>query len=229
MHTQGELFQALLRTTYPTLLETQHLGFIQIFWERGLGRDHWPGASWYSPGNSNIGQHLRTMPSLLKTRVQSWVIHWHWMLQGNQATCLGLHVLTYKSVLGAILSEHLPVTEAVDGWLQSRALLQASRSQGAPRLMFLSALTREELGTSNIQNCYKLTVKLICLKWAQIENIYYHEIGKCHKLGLQLQQSPESCCSTQPRAVKSSPPPQVPANLEHTDREKCLSFLYSQF
>lgn len=127
------------------------------------------------------------------------------MLQGNQASCLGLRVLTYKSVLGAILSEHLPVTEAVDGWLQSRALLQASRSQGAPRLMFLSALTREELGTSNIQNCYKLTIKLVCLKWDQTENIYYHEIGKCHKLGLQLQQSPENCCSTQPRAVKSSP------------------------
>lgn len=53
MHTQGELFQARLRTTYPTLLETQHLGFIQI-----SEREAWGGITDLGP--LDILQAIRT-------------------------------------------------------------------------------------------------------------------------------------------------------------------------
>lgn len=127
---------------------------------------------------------------------------------GNQATSTRLRVLTYKSVPGGILSDSLPVTEAVTDCCRvglcskPPPMLEARELSGSCSCQLLP---EEELGTATIQNFYKLIVKLVCLEWVQIENIYYHETGKCHRLELHLQQSPESCCSAQPRAFKSSP------------------------
>lgn len=160
------------------------------------------------------------------------MIRWHWMLLGNQAISPGLRVLTYKSVPGGILSDCLPVTEAVDCLLQSQALLQAStnaRSQGAPRLVFLSALTRRRAWNIKHPELLQTDSKACLLEMGPDWDYLLPRNWQMPQIGASPSTVSRELLFSTAKGIQVIPLPQASENLERTDREKCLSFLYSQF
>lgn len=215
-------------------LETHRLGLCSDFlWERPRKRSlTWNFLTFSRQFEHRVAFENRALTVTGKSKIMSYPLPLD--APGKSSHFSVLCILTCKLVLGVILSDGLPVTETLDWWLQSRLCSKCPlmlEVRELPGLCSCQLLPAEELGRVNVKHPELLQTgcKTYLLEmgpgWEYLlpQNWQIPQIGASPPTV-----SRELLSKTRlPQAIQVNL--SIPASLENTDKEKCLSFLYSQF